>query len=270
MNGAGAPLLLLLAGGLMTGFSTGRWLAPLAAWIGPALIMRYARDHPVRRGYPIVIVSLMAAVAIGFWQVWPPLESTAIAVGYGFLLSLPYLADRLAAPWLPGVSSTMVYPLAATTLEAINNHVNPLGAWGMTGFSQYGVLPLMQRTSVTGMLGITFLMGWFAAVANWAWERRTEAAGFRRGLVAFGARTGRLLRCDGSNDGRPGPDASRHDALPGARTLARVARADWSARRGGLGMASAPHRAGSPPVSMTRRAPGRRGVLRGPFSRSGS
>ena len=37
-------ILLLLAGTLLVGFSTGRWLFPLAAWIGPALIMRYARD----------------------------------------------------------------------------------------------------------------------------------------------------------------------------------------------------------------------------------
>jgi len=28
-------ILLLLAGTLLVGFSMGRWLAPLAAWIGP-------------------------------------------------------------------------------------------------------------------------------------------------------------------------------------------------------------------------------------------
>ena len=40
-------LALLLAGSLLVGFSMGRWLAPLAAWIGPALILRYSRDHKV-------------------------------------------------------------------------------------------------------------------------------------------------------------------------------------------------------------------------------
>ena len=43
-------ILILLAGSLLVGFSAGGWLAPLAAWIGPALIMRYARDHKVGRG----------------------------------------------------------------------------------------------------------------------------------------------------------------------------------------------------------------------------
>ena len=48
----------------------------------------------------------------------------------------------------------------------VNNHVNPIGAWGATGFTQYGNLPLMQLASVTGMIEMTFLMGWFAAVGK--------------------------------------------------------------------------------------------------------
>jgi F0F1-type ATP synthase assembly protein I len=36
----GMSLALLLVGSLLVGFSTGRWLAPLAAWIGPVLILR--------------------------------------------------------------------------------------------------------------------------------------------------------------------------------------------------------------------------------------
>ena len=36
----GLSLVILLTGTLLVGFSMGRWLAPLAAWIGPALILR--------------------------------------------------------------------------------------------------------------------------------------------------------------------------------------------------------------------------------------
>jgi len=57
----------------------------------------------------------------------------------------------------------------------------------MTGFTQYGNLPLMQLASVTGMIGITFLMAWFASVANWAWENRTRGSAILRELAAFGA-----------------------------------------------------------------------------------
>ena len=168
-------LLMLLAGSLLWGFSMGSWLAPLAAWIAPVLVMRFARDHKVGRGYLLVLAASILATTIGFLSIWlgglPRPMVPFLAVGIGFLWSLPYLADRLLNRRLPGFSSTFVYPLAATTLEFLFIHINPLGTWGATGFTQYGDLPLMQLASVTGMIGITFLMGWFASVANWAWER---------------------------------------------------------------------------------------------------
>jgi len=165
----------------------GRWLAPLAAWIGPVLIMRFTRDHKVGRGYVLILVGWILAVFIAFGQFFEPPTGIFIVLLNGFLFSLPYLADRLISPRLRGFSSTFVFPLAATALEFFYIYTNPVGTWGATGFSQYGVLALMQLASVTGMIGITFLMGWFAAVANWAWENRERRAEILRGLGAFGA-----------------------------------------------------------------------------------
>ncbi|MDH4208756.1 MAG: hypothetical protein OEV76_07770, partial [Anaerolineae bacterium] len=121
------------------------------------------------------------------WQAaWGTVMTAFLAVTYALLWSLPVLADRLLTPRLRGFSGTFVYPLAATTLEFLNIHTNPVGTWGATGFTQYGNLPLMQLASVTGMIGITFLMGWFASVANWAWENRSRGGEILRGLAAFG------------------------------------------------------------------------------------
>jgi apolipoprotein N-acyltransferase len=184
-------LLMLLAGSLLWGFSMGSWLAPLAAWIGPVLVMRYARDHKVGRGYLLVLAASILATTIGFLSIWlgglPRPMVPLLVFGIGFLWSLPYLADRLLNERLPGFAGTLVYPLAAATLEFLFIHTNPLGTWGATGFTQYGNLPLMQLASVTGIIGITFMMGWFAAVANWAWENRSRGDEIRGGLIAFGA-----------------------------------------------------------------------------------
>jgi len=186
----GMHLAMLLGGSLLVGFSMGRWLAPLAAWIGPVLIMRYARDHRVGRGYALVAVACILAIFLAFITIWwsglPQAMVPFLTVGFGLLWSLPYLADRLMVARLPGFASTFIYPLAATALEFLLVQVNPLGAWGATGFSQYGNLPLMQLASVTGIIGITFLMGWFASVANWAWENRSRGGEIRGGLAAFG------------------------------------------------------------------------------------
>jgi apolipoprotein N-acyltransferase len=182
-------ILVLLAGALLVGFSMGRWLAPLAAWIGPVLIMRYARDHKAWRGYPLVLAACFLAMLIGFGGIWVQWGLPAVPIFgllYGLLWSLPYLADRLVGPRLPGFSSTFVYPLTATTIEFLIIHFNPMGVWGATGFTQYGNLPLMQLASVTGMIGITFLMAWTASVANWAWENRARGGEIRWGLAALG------------------------------------------------------------------------------------
>ena len=184
-------LAVLLAGSLLVGFSMGRWLAPLAAWIGPVLIMRYARDHKVGRGYLMVLVAMILATIIGFLSIWlgglPRALAPILTVGIGFLWSLPYLADRVLSSRLPGFASTFFYPLAATFLEILFIYFNPMGSWGATGFTQFGILPLMQLASVTGMIGITFLMGWFASVANWGWENRYRGTEILRGVVVYGA-----------------------------------------------------------------------------------
>jgi apolipoprotein N-acyltransferase len=185
-----SSLLLLLTGGLLVGFSMGSWLAPLAAWIGPVLIMRYARDHRRRVAFLRVVAIYVLAFAIGYGAIWTPfvgwLAVPILATIYGLLWSLPYLADRLVSARLQDYTSTLAYPLAATTIEFLVLHAVPIGVWGATGFTQYGNLPLMQLASVTGMIGITFLMGWFASVANWAWENRSSTIVVLRGVGIFG------------------------------------------------------------------------------------
>ena len=183
-------ILMLLIGSLLVGFSTGRWLAPLAAWIGPVLIMRYYRDQKAGRGYLPVFIAYCLSFLIGFgkmWLGWGMVMTVGLTLLNAFLWSLPYLADRLMSRRLLGFSSTFVYPLAATTLEFVNIHTNPVGDWGATGFTQYGNLALMQLASVTGMVGITFLMGWFASVVNWGWENRGGSNEISKGMKIFGA-----------------------------------------------------------------------------------
>lgn len=138
----------------------------------------------------MVFVACIIAFLIGFGNSlaseFGPIMMLSLVPIYTILWSLPYLVDRLVSPKLKGLKSTLVFPLAAATIEIVNNLTNPVGSWGSMGFSQYGNLALMQLASVTGMIGITFLMGWFASVANWSWENKDRGGIVLKGVTVFG------------------------------------------------------------------------------------
>jgi len=97
---------------------------------------------------------------------------------------VPYALDRLVAVRLPGSASTLVFPCALVGLEY-------LASFGQTGTftslanSQYADLPLVQLVSVTGIWGITFLIGWFVSTVNWAWERGFAWRRVRHGVTVY-------------------------------------------------------------------------------------
>jgi len=101
------------------------------------------------------------------------------------LATFAYLLDRLLTPRLSGLARTLIFPLALTTIDWLGSALAGLlvsfllpslfavsGTWDSPGYTQAGLLPLVQIVSVTGMWGLTFLMAWFAGVANAIWEQR--------------------------------------------------------------------------------------------------
>lgn len=97
---------------------------------------------------------------------------------------LPYLADRLVAPRFKGVLNTLVFPCTLVAAQFVYSH-GPVGSWGSIPYTQSGNLPLIQLLSLTGLWGITFLIGWFAAVVNWTWERGISGPRHRHPALLF-------------------------------------------------------------------------------------
>jgi len=179
--------LCLAAGTLLLLFAQhGRWDIPLAAWLAPMLLIRFARDA---RPWPAAGLVWLGSVIAGQFWLW---ESGIIPLfPMGLLIStiftLPYVADRLTAPRLAGhpYLATLVFPAAWVAVEYLTALLSPTGdISGSLAATQYGDLPLLQLASVTGAFGVTFLVAWFASVANLAWERRGTAW---RGIAAYAA-----------------------------------------------------------------------------------
>lgn len=177
-------LLLATVLGIFS-LSIGKWIIPVAAWLGPIFMIRFFRTQrriwlayllaALTTGIVVAVVlpSFMGAVGIG------------VVIGSAIIANLAPLADRLLALRLRGFASTLVYPLAMTALEFINTLTNPLGSFGSQAYSQYDNLVLLQLGSLTGMWGLSFLMGWLASIVNWAWEREFAWPEIKRGVALY-------------------------------------------------------------------------------------
>jgi len=169
-----AAVLLIFANGANT--------VPLAAWLAPVFVLRFVRSQSLKVGLPVAYVLLVATFAFQF-RGMVPIPGVAyyvFLVVWGISLALPYLIDRLIAPKLIGLMTSLVFPVAWATTEYILSR-GPYATWGSVAYSQYGNLALLQVLSVTGLWGITFLIGWFAAVCNRLWEEGLDSKRARVG-----------------------------------------------------------------------------------------
>jgi apolipoprotein N-acyltransferase len=182
--------LWLALGTLLTLFSTGQWTIPLMTWLGSIFILRFMRSQPILKGYLFAWLTNFITVSIAWWTILGyglslPAFLITMAISTLFIGALPYLLDRLMVPQLKGFASTLVYPLAVTTLEFLTISANPMGSIGAQAYTQYNSPVLMQLVSVTGMWGITFVMTWFTTIINFAWERSFSWPDIRRGFAIY-------------------------------------------------------------------------------------
>jgi len=184
------PLVLLGAAFILLVLANGRFSVPVAAWLGPALMVRFARTRSKKIGLPVGYVTLVFMLTIS-WQGMIPIPYlwalSLVFTFIGVIFLLPYAIDRLLVGQVTGFLATLVLPIAWVSVDLINAKLNPYGGWGMIAYSQHGNLPLLQMLSVTGVWGVTFVVVWFASVANWAWERGFEWAKIRVGVTIFAA-----------------------------------------------------------------------------------
>lgn len=176
---------LLCAAALLL-FADGRNTIALAAWLAPALLLRFVRTQPAKVGLVVAYFTLIfpRAIAMRGMIPIPGIFYYAFWIISGFSALLPYLADRLIAPRFKGLLNTLIFPCTLVAAQFVFSH-GPVGSWGSTAYTQSGNLPLIQLLSVTGLWGITFLIGWFAASVNSTWQRETSGAGAWRPLALF-------------------------------------------------------------------------------------
>ena len=168
-------------------FSNGMTIVPIAAWLAPVFMLRFLRT---RRALPGLLIGYVAS-ALAFYIYWRPafLDAgtmfTVYSGAFALLFFLPFVIDRLLAGRVPGFLRTLILPVAWVSVEYTLHLVSPLGTFFLTPFTQGGNLPLLQILTITGMWSITFLIGWFASVVNYAWEARFDMQRVGRGVAVY-------------------------------------------------------------------------------------
>ena len=156
---------LLILTAVVATLANGVWFLPALSWIYPVFLMLFARRNGGLKsalfGVPILI---MAAVAQFLAMDFPGPAAIGIVLGIvaGVVSYIPFLIDRLTFRRLTPALALFIYPLTAVTLAWLSALTN--GSWGSIAYTQHDNLALLQITSITGMYGVNFLMGWFAAV----------------------------------------------------------------------------------------------------------
>jgi apolipoprotein N-acyltransferase len=168
-------------------FSNGRFPIAICAWLGPVFLLHFTRGGKSIIRLPLAYLGLSFAFGNQFYGVVPfgGFAYWIFSGAFGIALLLPYVADRYLRPRSQGVAQSLVFPAALVVSEYLVSF-GPFGTWGSVAYSQYEHLILLQLLSVTGLYGITFLIGWFAAVANSLWEAGCVVPKVRRECSVFG------------------------------------------------------------------------------------
>ena len=162
-------------------FANGANSIAIAAWLAPVFFLRFVREESAALGLPVTYLALTAGFAFQFRGMVPipGIGYYIFLLLYGLPLVFPYALDRLLHRRLHGLSGTLLFPCAWAFAEYLVSR-GPFASWGSAAYSQYGNLALLQLLSVTGLWGVAFLMGWFAAVCNHVWEQGLDSREARR------------------------------------------------------------------------------------------
>lgn len=183
VGGAGMSLLFNSRGSLLPG------------WLMGALLLFFVRQQRPGVGFAGILCATTLATGLANLEVFPGSVASnfAMALGGALFLALVLLADRLIVGPRASFAGTLFLPAAMTGLELFGSQGNPFGTWGSLAYTQAGAPVLVQLVSVTGLWGLTFVLMWFASVANWAFEHRDEGRRLLRGVAVFAGVLGVIL-----------------------------------------------------------------------------
>src|SRR5512137_2734416 len=116
------PFIWLTMGGFLQVFGFGKRMIPLAPWFGFLFLLRFTRAQPPLIACLGVWFAFLVAIAFANRGVikLPPVGFFGIVLLISGTITLPFLVDRLLAPHLSPLLSTLVFPCTYILVEWIS------------------------------------------------------------------------------------------------------------------------------------------------------
>lgn len=168
-------------------FSNGRFSLFFTTWISAALLLYWVRNFSTIIGFLWAWLLLSIAWSFQFYGMVPvPYQFyIVITIVYGLIGSLPYLLDLILTKQRTHFLQTLIFPSCWALIDYFTQYT-PYGSWGHAAYSQHTQLVMLQSISLFGMSFITFLIGWFASICNWAVYNNMEWKKIKKGVSAYG------------------------------------------------------------------------------------
>lgn len=176
------PYLWLIIGFILLIFSNGiHAIIPIATWLAQIFLLRFARKKSLLLFLVVNIIAWIIMTRNLYGPIMPIWVGVITGIIYGAIFFLPYLADKRIK--IKGFLKTLVFPLAIVSIEYIIS-LTPLNSWFSLAYTQNNLV-LIQLGSITGYLGISFMIAWFASTINWAWENKFKMEKIRKGMMTY-------------------------------------------------------------------------------------
>ena len=180
-----AALLMLAVGFVAFVLSSGRWNIALMAWMWPFAFLYFSRQTKSKKHFMLLVLAIVAGQIIKWLNILNAgyvLDAVLCAV-WSLCWVAVFAADRLLYDKFNGFASTLLFPAAIVSMEFLRTFTL-FGSYSAAAYTQTGVLPLMQITSVIGTFGLSFLIMWFGSVLVHAAYR---GAGWKQTVAVYAA-----------------------------------------------------------------------------------
>lgn len=168
------PYFWLILGLVLTMFSYGIFNTGICAWIFAIPLIRFINNRTKLSSIILMLAGMIIAANIIFFRLVEDgfnIQNQVFCTFNGIRIWFPFFVYFLCRYFgAKRVISYYAFPAAVATAEFFTD--NPfVSVMTSLSVSQFWNLGLMQVASVTGVVGVSFIVTLFASVVNYTWEK---------------------------------------------------------------------------------------------------